>query len=434
MIGHNRQRNKFLTDSLYNAVSVLLLAAAGIMTNALIAGAYGTSVLGVFSQTYAIYIFGAHLACLGMHASVLKHIPEHSDNAKRQSEIFTSAFALITIQGIILCSALWLVRGLLARLFGSPEMITALNLAIPGLFAFALNKFLLNVVNGLSALKAYACISTARYLMLLGAVLLFMAIGVDSSYVPLALTISEALTLCILLSYVWRRTALDFAPSLSWIKRHVSFGVRSAPGCLAMELNPRVDILMLGYFASDSVVGIYSFMSMITIGLIQFPFVLRKVFDPELTMMYYSRRLKELKQKMRRLVVFSFVLIIILSATALVIYKPLTVNVIQAPELMRAYRPMTVLLAGLVIFGAYIPVTGTLIQCGRPELQTILVFVTITSNALINIILIPHFEMMGAAMATGLSYCLTVILMRYLIHRYLGLNTTSANKVRIEKT
>jgi Na+-driven multidrug efflux pump len=29
--------------------------------------------------------------------------------------------------------------------------------------------------------------------------------------------------------------------------------------------------------------------------------------------------------------------------------------------------------------------------------------------------------MLGAAMATGLSYCITIALMRYMIHKHLGL-------------
>jgi len=423
-------RSKFMSDSFYNALSVLLLAAAGISTNALIAGAYGASALGVFSQTYAVYIFGAHLACMGMHASVLKHIPEHSGDEQRQSEIFTSALALITAQGLMLCAVMWLAREALARLFDSDDMVTALTMAIPGLFAFALNKFLLNVLNGLSAMKAYACISSARYILLLATVLLFLPFNVNAPYLPLALTISEILTFVILLLYVWRRTALNIAPSFTWIKRHVSFGLRSAPGCLAMEINPRVDIVMLGYFASDSVVGVYSFMSMITIGLIQFPFVLRKVFDPDLTRMYYARQYTELKRKMKRLVAFAFFLMLALSAAALALYKPLVLIIIRSPELVRAYEPLAVLLVGLVVFGAYIPVTGTLIQCGRPELQTMLVFATVTSNGLLNIVLIPHFEMLGAAVATGLSYCITIALMRYMIHRHLGLNANSAQQLK----
>ena len=46
------------------------------------------------------------------------------------------------------------------------------------------------------------------------------------------------------------------------------------------EVNTRVDILVLGYFHGDTLVGVYSFAAILAEGFSQLPMVVRRSIDP----------------------------------------------------------------------------------------------------------------------------------------------------------
>ena len=87
------------------------------------------------------------------------------------------------------------------------------------------------------------------------------------------LSVSEALLLialivCFIGPFVSR---YELKVDRVWLKRHIQFGARSVLGGVAVELNTRVDVLVLGLFTSEAQVGIYSFAAFFVEGFLQLP-------------------------------------------------------------------------------------------------------------------------------------------------------------------
>ena len=160
-------RRKFWTDWGANLASVGLLGVAGIVLNSVIAKVYGAAALGIFNQVYAIYILGSQLTTFGIQFSVLKYVAEFHDDEDSVAQSVAAAVAAVAA-----CAAL--TAALFFAFFRyspvqpySPEVAVGVFYMLPGLWFFAINKTLLNALNGLQANKLYALFVSLRYLFIL---------------------------------------------------------------------------------------------------------------------------------------------------------------------------------------------------------------------------------------------------------------------------
>lgn len=174
-------------------------------------------------------------------------------------------------------------------------------------------------------------------------------------------------------------------------------------GNLLLDANTRLDVLMLGIFASDRVVGIYSFASMLADGFKQLPVVLRTNINPILTRYRFTRSAVELENMVKRVRKMCYILLVPAGIFAMACF-PLLVHVFSlSGELLTGWPVFMVLLSGLILSSGYLPFQMILNQAGKPLYQTLLLLFIFLTNFILNLALIPVLGMMGAAMATGIS-------------------------------
>jgi Na+-driven multidrug efflux pump len=77
---------------------------------------------------------------------------------------------------------------------------------------------------------------------------------------------------------------------------------------------------------------------------------------------------------------------------------------------------------GVVINSAYRPFLGILLQGGRPELHSLLVFSIVFVNFSGNLILIPYIGVYGAALTTSFVFILEAILIVYFGKKIFNIN------------
>ena len=65
---------KFVSDTSWNYGAFALMAGTGVILNFYIVAVMGVEALGIFNQTYAIFVVVGQLATLGIHDSTQKHI------------------------------------------------------------------------------------------------------------------------------------------------------------------------------------------------------------------------------------------------------------------------------------------------------------------------------------------------------------------------
>jgi O-antigen/teichoic acid export membrane protein len=187
------------------------------------------------------------------------------------------------------------------------------------------------------------------------------------------------------------------------------------------ELNTRVDVLILGYFARDAVVGAYSFAAILAEGLYQLLIVLRTNYAPLVIRLWAEGRRADLVQMVRRARNRTYLGAIGLGIMAAAGYWLAVPWLTSDPEIAASGPYFAVLIAGMVASAGYAPFQPLLLYAGFPGWHTVLMVGIIAINAIGNLLLIPVLGPIGAALATAIAFVLCVFTLRAMVAQRLAI-------------
>jgi O-antigen/teichoic acid export membrane protein len=387
---------------------MVILAVGGIAINSLILSLRGEGALGVFNQVYAIYIILSQLGVGGLQFSALTHITYVQKDVQQSADIATAALVLVLIFSLAITLIGYALSSVAGTLLGSVDVQVGLKLVLPGLVFFALNKVLINILNALQQMRAYAVFRAIRFLLIPVFAVLIMVTGAPSAFLPATLTITEALLCMALVAYIYPHVLpLSRPRSLSrHLRVHLSFGLRGVMTGVLTEMNTRIDVLLLGFVASDSLVGLYSFAAILAEGFAQFPIAVRYNVDPQLGQ-YFARSersaITSFSHQIRRIFV---PIMVALGILAIMVY-PIVFRVLSGNDgLVESWVVFGILTAGYTLTSGYSPFNDILLIGGLPGWQTGLMLFTVLVNIILGIVLIPLLNLYGAAVAV----CSTILI------------------------
>ena len=416
-------RRRFLLHWSVNFASLACLAVSGILINSLIAKFYGAAALGVFNQVFAIYIFGSQLAACGVQFSLLRYIAEFGDDRTKIAPILYSALAVTVAAAslvVVLTALFFAVAG--AAVY-SDAVVAGVMVMLPGLWCFAINKVLLNLLNGLQRNGWFALFTALRYaLMSLGAIVA-VAVGLPAAHLCVILSTGEGVLLLALA--VPCAAATGFArPRIEpgWIRRNAHFGLRSVLGGAAVELNTRVDVLILGLFTSDAVVGTYSFAAFFVEGILQLPQLSRRLVDPTLTRLVLRADRGELGRFIRHGRNLGSVLMATVGIAAIAAYPAFATLFADERMATASWPVFAVLMLGACVFGTYATFSGLFSQASLPGSQSRYNLMILGTNTALNLALAPRFGAIGAAVATAASFIVGTFYFRAMVAKHLAVH------------
>jgi O-antigen/teichoic acid export membrane protein len=413
-------RRKFIREWLANAASLAMLAVTGLLLNSLIAKLYGSAALGIFNQVYAIFVFASQVATFGVQFSVLRYIAGVEKGHAEAARILSAALALVAVCAAATALILFAAFELFGTALYSAGVAEGVMLMLPGLWFFAVNKVLLNALNGIQANTLYAVFVALRYLLILLFLLGAIALGLRGEQLAVILSTSEGgLFVALAAASLRRFPGAGRSLDAGWLAAHRAFGWRAMPGGFAVELNSRIDVLILGLFTSDAVVGVYSFAAFFVEGLLQLTVISRRLVDPILTRFAGGDdgQLLPLLRRGRNLGAIAAAVLVV----ATVATYPWYAALVGTPRLAAESWPVfAILVSGAGIFAVYATFGGIFSQTGRPILQTRLNLAILAVNAALNFALVPAFGLLGAAVATSVSFVAGTLYFRSLVRRHLS--------------
>jgi O-antigen/teichoic acid export membrane protein len=407
-----KTQGRFQRDVLWNFGSLVVLGVSGIGLNVLIGGVYGAAALGVFNQVVAAYIFFSQAAVGGIDRSVLRTTAEHAgDRAQVTTLVLAAAWPTLLLASVA-TAGFYLSRDWIAGLLDSPGVAVGIAWATPGLFFFAVNKVLLAATNGLRRMRVFAVFNALRYVLILVGLLVAIALDFESDALAFVFSFSECLLFLGLAVEVGLQ--LERAPGREWIHwsfEHLRYGVKSAASGMLLELNSRVDVLMVGYFLDDARVGIYSFAAILAEGLFQPLVVLQNNYNPLLARHVAAGRHDELREMTRKGRRAAYLLMGALCALAVAVYPVYVMLVGERQEFWESWLPFGVLMAGMFAASGYMPFAQTLLMANRPGWHSVMMCAIVAVNVIGNFFLIPRLDIIGAAAATAFSLVSSALLL-----------------------
>jgi len=412
---------KYSTDVLWNIASYGIIAVVGLLLNFVVAFYYDVAVLGVFNQVFAYYIFLSQLAVGGVHLSMLKTVSQSQQDRNQVSKLFTSGLILTFFSSLFISVITFLLKDFFGNLLGSRDVSVGVANIVPGLLFFSLNKTMLALLNGLSQMKAYAVFQALRYVFLLLFFICLAFLSVPGNMLPAIFSLAEGLLFLLLFVKTYKYLDVYYFSSYKELYlSHAVFGLKAAGGNLLLDINTRVDVIVLGYFASDRMVGIYSIAALVVEGFSQLPVVLRANVNPLITQSFYYQTKEDFQNLIKRIRNMSYYGLIPMGILICLVF-PLVFLVKPDPDIIASWKPLVILMIGLLLSIGYLPILTIFNQTGHPASQTVLILIIFLTNLVLNLLLVPHFDLVGSAIGTGLTFTLQGLYIRWIASKLISI-------------
>jgi O-antigen/teichoic acid export membrane protein len=192
------------------------------------------------------------------------------------------------------------------------------------------------------------------------------------------------------------------SPDLRLARTICVFGLRGQVGGVVSLLNLRLDFLLLGGVSGPAVLGAYSIAS-------KYAELLRL---PGLAITYVSyprfarMTVEAARTRVRRLFLPAIVLNALL-AVPLAIAARWLLPALYGKDFSSAITPTWILLGGLLGEGLAGLITGYLYGRGKPGLNSLAMGGGLVATLILDLLLIPRFGAIGAAVASTVAYLLT---------------------------
>lgn len=181
-------------------------------------------------------------------------------------------------------------------------------------------------------------------------------------------------------------------------------------------INTQVDVFLLGVIATEKDVGLYRVAFSGSALVIFFLSITNSVLAPHIVRLHKSGDINKLKKivKLGGKISFYGALPVIL---VFFLYGRSLLELVYGVEYVNSYIPLIVLSLGQIV-NAYYSTTSLLLTMTGYERESLWCFViSVVSNAILNVLLIPYFSVTGAAVATALSIVVWRVALTFVIKK-----------------
>ncbi|MEM9623658.1 MAG: polysaccharide biosynthesis C-terminal domain-containing protein, partial [Pseudomonadota bacterium] len=201
---------------------------------------------------------------------------------------------------------------------------------------------------------------------------------------------------------------------------------------LAAVVSGNTNIIMLGQLSDAEQVGIYRVAlqgSLLVTFSLQ---VVNAIITPQIAALYAGGKLAELQTLVRRSARL-ITLTALPAAVLLVLIGEWLIVTLFGPAYAASYLPMTALACGTLVTAMFGSLAQLLEMTGNERETARALWLTTGANVLLNFVLIPQLEALGAAIATACSVVMWNILLYRKVRSKLGINPTVLSKAEVSK-
>lgn len=277
------------------------------------------------------------------------------------------------------------------------ELITLMLVATP-IFLFATNMRTMLVADyDIPSATLVKIIRPMFFLLAFGGMAISGLGDLESAVFCILVSVSGmALTAsALILKRGYRRFTVDFP----LIKDMIAFSLKTHFGMLFRFMQNRFDIFLVAYFLPARDVGIYSVALVVAEVLWRVPMVINNVLLPRLSK-ESDRKSAEITAKLNR-VVFALTFLCLVPFAFLV---QLMIPIVYGDDFAEAAQVIVVLLPGVLAISVFKLLAPNLIVRGRAWTYSFSVLVSLLVMVALDVVLIPEFGIIGAAVASSIAY------------------------------
>jgi O-antigen/teichoic acid export membrane protein len=292
-----------------------------------------------------------------------------------------------------------------------------MGIALFGVPLLLLFDYQANLLRGAGDIRGYNITGFIRQAGRFALLALLVA-GMGGQVGPALWSANISLALCLLWGgyRLHRSVGISLRPSWRGFKQSLSYGLKGQLGQIVQFFNYRLDMILLAAFWTNREVGIYATAVFLAELIWQIPAAVSTVLLPAVSSADDSLQAAALSiMAIRHTVFWSLAAALVLGLAS----EPL-VTLLYGENFSGSVWPLRVLLLGIVLLSPAKLVVSHLAGAGKPQYVTYLALSGLGLTVLLDLALIPHFGIMGAAWASAMAYGCSGAISLVWLRRHLG--------------
>jgi O-antigen/teichoic acid export membrane protein len=384
------------------AVALLHFARLPILTKWL-----GASLYGTWSLIWVTVVLITPLATLGLGMAMVRFLAAEKDKAKIR-ERFISVLTTSLVAGAVISLILVLCSNLFATsIMGDADSSYLFRLGSIMIITQALSQISIAFFRSFRQMKWYSALTVIKAAVQLGLISGLVLLGWEVKGVILAVIASDILGIVIALSIALRQTGLQL-PRFTEIKGYLKYGLPLVPTGAMLWIMASSDRYMIGYFMQSEDVGIYTAAYTLTHVMSLFLSPLRTVLLPTVSKSYDDGDIAKTKTYFKYSLKYLLMLTIPATFGLSVLASPL-LRILTTAEFTSGSLVIPFVAFGLLIFEFYQICLNVFYLVKKTYWVLRLLILSAALNIGLNLLLIPHLGIVGAAVATLIAYAVLAI-------------------------
>jgi len=381
----------------------------GLVNQVLLARLLGPETFGLFALGWTVQQISRMVVPLGLDKAVIRFGARYWRREEHLlGSVLRQCIGVATLASVLVSLAIFLLAPHLAsHVFGNPKVTLvfrafALSIAAASVLRVTSEATRITQRMQFSVLSEELAPSIAQLLLI---VLLVYALGWG---------LQGALLSVIVAFYLGLLTSFAFLKSLfpGWLRREhggeslvselVRFALPTSLAGVFTMLIMWVDRLFVGYFLGAADVGVYQAASQVTLVFAIVLTAFNVTFSPMIVRLYHDGRRRELDDLYKISTKWGLYLSLPLFLFVVFVPRDFLLGVF-GPKYVRGAWPMVVLASAQLVNVGTGAVGLMLTMTGHQNRWLGLAVTSLLANAVLSVVLIPRFEILGAAVATGLT-------------------------------
>jgi len=405
-----------LSRGFWSALVQMSGQVASVLLGILIVRLLGPEEFGIYAFFFALLKIGMLVTEFGMPVLIMREIVrsrESQDWARIKGIIVQAVLTVLAISALILGS------GLLYFLFSDTEILSlaerTMIVTLATLPAIALMRLVCSALRSTDRIVAGLFLELLLLpLLVVGGVLTWdvMSDGIGPvtvMTVQLWAIVAVVLLGLVILYYslptkIWHVRAEILG--MSWLKSGLSFLLVGG----ASLLNAQVDVVLLGFFREPTDVGIYRVAAQAAFLAFFLAQVMYVVVIPKLARSIERKNKAELRNEFRKARLIGTLGAGLVLMIYLLFGRPV-LQFVFGPEFVAGWLVLIILCMGAVLKTAAGPLEALLSMGNQEHRMSQVLWLSVITNVILNLILIPAFGIEGAASSTAVTAILVPLLL-----------------------
>lgn len=417
---------KLIEGSSFIFIIGILAAFIAFLTRIVLTRNLSLEEYGLFCAVFVFVSFFSFLRNLGLGASLIKYIPEF--RVKERFDLIKSVIIITSslriFISLVFAIAFFLLSDFLAiHYFHNPLASQLLKILSVFFLLSALIDITRNLFEAFQKPFWFPFVDFSKNLFVLGFILLFFYFGLGVlspvlAYLAMVFMLPLIFLPVILRSFKFSKYKLVLSKEL--VKKFFIFGMPFVFVSISAIVIAQVDTLLLTYFRSLEEVGIYNVVLPFSLLLLQFSSAISVILFPMCSEFWAKGQKERLINAVNFIYRYSFMVVIPLGLL-IFYFTPSLLRIFFGEDYLPGSSAMRILLVGVMLYSIANINQYVIAGIGKPKIVAKIVGLSALFNLLGNLVLIPIYGIIGAAIMTSLSYILSLVLSLIYLKRLIGL-------------